>query len=74
MSCDFYRDVNNRIWLYYASDVLARQRIRNDAERLEEEALTRQAQDKAEKLREKQRLMVEERKQMLVRDESERSA
>lgn len=52
MKCDFYRDQNNKIWFFYAQDILSRSRIRSDAERLEEEAQARERQERMAKVRE----------------------
>jgi len=48
MKCDFYRDTNNKIWLFYANDILTRERICNEAEKLEAQALEKQKQQKFE--------------------------
>ena len=42
MKCDFYRDLNNKIWLFYAYDILSRNRIKSDAEKLENDAIQKQ--------------------------------
>jgi hypothetical protein len=46
MKCDFYRDANNKIWLFYANEILCRNRIRSNAERLEEEAVERENKER----------------------------
>jgi hypothetical protein len=48
MKCDFYRDTNNKIWLFYANDILTRERICNEAEKLEAQALEKQKHQKFE--------------------------
>ena len=42
MKCDFYKDQNNKIWLFYAYDILSRPRIKSDAEKLENDAMEKQ--------------------------------
>lgn len=55
MKCDFYRDSNNKIWLFYAQDILSRNRIRSDAEKLEEEAREKEKQERLVQLKEQMR-------------------
>lgn len=62
MKCDFYRDGNNKIWLYYASDILSRVRILNNVERLEEETLAKQRKMQMEQQREVMRMKTEQKR------------
>ena len=63
MKCDFYRDANNKIWLFHASDILSRNRIRSNAERLEEEVLEKEKQERLVQLEEQNRLKQEKRRE-----------
>ena len=63
MKCDFYRDANNKIWLFHASDILSRNRIRSNAERLEEEVLEKEKQERLVQLEEQNRLKLEKRRE-----------
>jgi len=56
MKCDFYRDANNKIWLFHASDILSRNRIRSNAERLEEDVLKKEKQERLVQLVEQKKL------------------
>jgi len=63
MKCDFYRDANNKIWLFHASEILSRNRIRSNAERLEEEVLKKEKQERLVQLEEQNRLKQEKRRE-----------
>jgi len=56
VNCDFFQDDNGEIWLFHATDILVRPRVKSQVEAREEDEILIQQRIKREKREEMQRL------------------